>query len=74
MDKEEIESKLSELYQAKKTIERISIDEVDCGLFQVRTRSAKEILINRAIEVINEILKKILEICSEGIKSIRKSY
>jgi hypothetical protein len=40
----------------------------------VRTRGAKEILITRAIEVMNEILKKILEICSDGIKSIKKAY
>lgn len=41
LDKEEIESKLAEIYNAKKTIEKISIDEVNCGLFQVRTRVAK---------------------------------
>jgi hypothetical protein len=53
LDKEEIESKLAEIYNAKKTIEKISIDEVNCGLFQVRTKAAKEILINRSIEIMN---------------------
>jgi hypothetical protein len=60
LEKEEIEGKLSEIYNAKKTLEKISIDEVNCGLFQVRTRGAKEILINRSVEIMNEILKKIL--------------
>ena len=74
LDKDEIEGKLSELYNAKKNLEKIAIDEVNCGLFQVRTRAAKETLINRAVEIMNEILKKILEICSEGIKNTKKSY
>jgi hypothetical protein len=43
-------------------------------LFQVRTKAAKETLVARAIEILNEILKKILEICSESIKNIKKSY
>lgn len=53
LDKEDIESKLQELWKAKCTIERMEIDEVNCGLFQVRTRAAKEILVNRALEIIN---------------------
>ena len=31
----------------------MEIDEVKCGLFQVHTRAAKEILVTRAIEIIN---------------------
>ena len=64
LDKEEIENKLTEIWKAKCTIERMEIDEVNCGLFQVRTRAAKEILVARAIEIVNEILKKINEVCS----------
>lgn len=74
LDKDEIEGKLLELYNAKKTLEKIAIDEVNCGLFQVRTRGAKQILVNRAVDIMNEILKKILDICSEGIKNIKKAY
>lgn len=60
LDKDEIEGKLAEIYNAKKTIEKLSIDEVNCGLFQVRTKAAKETLVSKAVEVLNEILKKIL--------------
>lgn len=60
LDKDEIEGKLNEIYHAKKTIEKLSIDEVNCGLFQVRTKMAKETLVSRAVEILNEILKKIL--------------
>jgi len=35
---------------------------------------AKDILVNRANEIIQEILKKILEICRENIQNIRSSY
>ncbi len=52
-DKEEIEKKLAEIWQAKKSIETLDIDEVNCGLFQVRTKFAKETLVNRAIEILN---------------------
>ena len=74
IEKEEIENKLAELWKAKKTIERLANDEVNCGLFLVRTRQAKEILVNRASEIITDILKKIQEICTDNIKNIRKSY
>ncbi len=53
LDKDDIEGKLAEIYGAKKTIEKLSIDEVNCGLFQVRTKSAKETLVTRAIEILN---------------------
>jgi hypothetical protein len=49
LDKDDIEGKLAEIYGAKKTIEKLSIDEVNCGLFQVRTKAAKETLVARAI-------------------------
>lgn len=47
-DKEEIQEKLAELWKAKTHVERISIDDVNCGLFQVKTKAAKELLVNRA--------------------------
>ena len=47
---------------------------MNCGLFQVRTKSAKEILITRAVEIVNEILKKISDVCGDSIRSIQKTY
>lgn len=73
-DKEEIQEKLADIWKAKTQVERIAIDEVNCGLFQVRTKVAKETLVARAIETINEILKKIHEVCAENIKIIQKTY
>ena len=52
----------------------MEIDEVNCGLFQVRTRIAKEVLVARAVEIVTEILKKINEVCAENIKVISKTY
>ena len=53
LDKDEISSKLAELWKAKRDTERLEIDEINCGLFQVRTRAAKEILVTRAVEIVN---------------------
>ena len=55
-------------------MERLETDEVNCGLFQVRTKSAKEVLVARAVEIVNEILKKINDVCSDSIKVIQKTY
>ena len=40
----------------------------------MRTKSAKEILITRAVEIVNEILKKISDVCGDSIRSIQKTY
>lgn len=52
----------------------MTLDDVNCGLFQVKTKAAKDILVNRSEELKFEILKKINEICTENIKAIGKSY
>lgn len=48
-DKEEIQEKLEKLWKDKTQVERIATDEVNCGLFQVRTRVAKETLVSRSV-------------------------
>lgn len=47
LDKDEIKNKLEEYSKAKYSIERLATDEVNCGLFQVRTKAAKDILVNQ---------------------------
>lgn len=64
-----------ELYsQAKLNIEKICIDEKNSGLFQIRTKEAKEILVNRADDVIKSILLKISDICVQNIQRINNLY
>lgn len=74
LDKDEIKNKLEEYSQAKYNIERLATDEVNCGLFQVRTRAAKDILVNQINEVMQEILKKINDMVFENTTRIGVLY
>lgn len=59
---------------AKKEIERLCIDEKNTRLFQVRTKQAKEILIQKANDYITGMLTKIQEIVMENINRIGQTY
>jgi hypothetical protein len=47
---------------------------VNCGLFQVRTHAAKEVLITLINEVIKDILEKISDMCGENVNRIKEKY
>ena len=47
---------------------------MNCGLFQVRTHSAKEILVTTINNVITKILDRIKEMCMDNVKRIATKY
>jgi len=74
LDAGEVEAKLHEYLKAKLEIERLCIDEKNLHFFQVKTHTAKEILIAKATEVNQEILKRISDIVVDNVERISKNY
>lgn len=56
LERESIRKSLQTFVQAKEEIARLCINEKNCYFFQVRTQSAKEVLINKAQELILHVL------------------
>jgi len=70
----EIKAKLQELQTAKVTIDRLYINEKNTRLFQIQTKQAKAILSTKVTEIIQAILTKLSELCSDNIERIRVEY
>ncbi|EAS04067.1 axonemal dynein heavy chain (macronuclear) [Tetrahymena thermophila SB210] len=72
MDLERIEilNKLREFKEAKENIQRLCIDEKDCRLFRIRTKQAKDDLIQRADENIQKILAKLRQVVEFNVQVI----
>ena len=49
-------------------------DEVSFSFFQVKTKSAKDILTQKANEILQAILQRLSEIVSDNIQSVQKNY
>jgi hypothetical protein len=63
-----------ELIQQRTSIERLAADEVRMGMFTLITSGAKEVLAQRANEMLNAILARTSEIVVENIAGITRSY
>lgn len=74
LDKEEIERNIYDFLRARHEIERLCIDEIRFTFFQVRTKLAKEALVQKATEVLTLITTKTAEIVTDNIARITKSY
>lgn len=74
LDRETIRKSLQAFVQAKDEISTLCINEKNCYFFQVRTQNCKETLITKANELIQHVLVKISEICTENIELISKTY
>ena len=74
LDKEEIERNIFDFLRARHEIERLCIDEIRFTFFQVRTKLAKEALVQKASEVLTLITTKTAEIVTDNIARITKSY
>lgn len=74
LDKEDIENKLQEYIKAKYEIQRLCLDEKNEQFFQIRTRVAKETLIQKAQEFITSILNKCSQIVKKNITRLGDEY
>lgn len=55
-------------------IQKLANDEVNCGLFQVKTHAAKDILVNTINVVITKLLDRIKDMCIDNVKRIANKY
>lgn len=74
VDISSIKSKLAELSQAKIDIEQLCIDQYNGRLFQIVTKNAKEVLVQRINEQIAGILNKVSEVTYENSERLFKAY
>lgn len=74
LEREEISSKLKEYASARSVIQKLANDEVNCGLFQVRTHAAKELLVTTINGVIAKLLDRIKDMCIDNVKRIAGKY
>ncbi|CAD8081115.1 unnamed protein product [Paramecium sonneborni] len=68
--KEKLQFYLQTVYQ----IERICIDEKNFQFFQVKTKQAKQTLIQKSQEIISGILNRLNEVLTDNIQRIGKLY
>ncbi|CAK93776.1 unnamed protein product (macronuclear) [Paramecium tetraurelia] len=74
LDKDEIQKKLNDFINAKLQIQRLCLDEKNEQFFQIKTRIAKENLIQKANEFVSSILKQCSEIVTDNISRLSVEY
>ena len=70
LEKEIIERGLKDYTTAKDEILKLCVDEKNCRFFRVKTLNCKQVLENKANEVLKEILTKVAVICSDNVEMI----
>ncbi|CAD8087288.1 unnamed protein product [Paramecium sonneborni] len=71
---DKIKEKLNYYLQTIFQIERICIDEKNFSFFQVKTKQAKQTLIQKSQEIISGILNRLSEVLIDNIQRIGKLY